>query len=132
MKKFNWLLFFLLIIFNQSFAFYGMSNYNNQVNHPYWNFLRFVNYYNIVRNQKIWLNSINFRIKNRVKPSNWLILTDFSFTFKENRILQSNFTMNNNISQYQKNFLESTNTTYNDLGYMLFPAAVSTLKFEIK
>ncbi|WP_255501576.1 hypothetical protein [Candidatus Vesicomyidisocius sp. SY067_SCS001] len=38
--------------------------------------------------------------------------------------------MNNNTSEYQKNFFESMNTTYNDLSYMLFPAAVSTLKIE--
>ncbi len=134
MKKFNWLLFFLLIIFNESFAFlggnYGISNYNNKVKYPYWNSLSFVKYYNIVRNQNIWLNSINFRIKNSVKPSNWLVLTDFSFTFKKNKISQSNFIMNNNTSEYQKNFFESMNTTYNDLSYMLFPAAVSTLKIE--
>ncbi len=135
MKQFNLLLFFLFITFNESFAFWGgnsMSNYNNQVNYSYWNSLSFMNYYNIVRNKNIWLNSINFRIKNRIRPSNWLILTDFSFTFKRNKILQSNFTMNNNTNQYQKNFFESRNTTYDDLGYMLFPAAVSTLKIEIQ
>ncbi|WP_231837132.1 hypothetical protein [Candidatus Vesicomyidisocius calyptogenae] len=109
-----------------------MSNYNNQANYPYCNSLSFVNYYNIVRNQNIGLNSINFRIKNRVKPSNWLMLTDFSFTFKKNKISQSNFIMNHNINQYQENFFESMNTTYNDLGYMLFPAAISTLKIEIQ
>ncbi len=136
MKKFNWLLFFLLITFNESFAFwsgnYGMLNYNNQANNPYWNYLSFVNYYNILRNQNIGLNSINFRIKNRIKPSNWLMLTDFSFTFKKNKISQSKFIMNHNISQYQENFFESTNITYNDLSYMLLPAAISTLKIEIQ
>lgn len=135
MKKVNWLLFFLLITSNASFAFWNGNNwalnYNNQTNNPYWRAPSSVmNHYNTAKNPSVWLNGTKSRAQNRVKPSNWLIQTDFSSTLKENKASRPNFMIDNNAGQYQRNFLGVARTTYNKQGRTLSPAAVSTLRVD--
>ncbi|QKQ24579.1 hypothetical protein HUE58_05605 [Candidatus Ruthia endofausta] len=133
MKKVNWLLFFLLITPNVSLAFWNgnnwASNYNNQINNPYWRVPSSVmNYYNTAKNPSVWLNDTKPRAQNRVKPSNWLIKTDFSSTLKENKALRPNFTIDNDVGQYRRNFFGVRGVTHNKQGRTLSPAAVSTLR----
>ncbi|MBW5291180.1 MAG: hypothetical protein Rsou_1448 [Candidatus Ruthia sp. Asou_11_S2] len=89
-----------------------------------------MNHYNTAKNPSVWLNGTKSRAQNRVKPSNWLIQTDFSSTLKENKASRPNFMIDNNAGQYQRNFLGVARTTYNKQGRTLSPAAVSTLRVD--
>ncbi|BBB24601.1 conserved hypothetical protein [Isorropodon fossajaponicum endosymbiont JTNG4] len=130
MKKVNWLLFFLFITPNVSFAFWSGNNWAPNYNSPYWGVPIRANHYNTAKNPSAWLNGAKSRAQNRVKPSNWLIQTDFSSTLKENKASRPNFMIDNNAGQYQRNFFGVARTTYNKQGRTLSPAAVSTLRVD--